>query len=261
VTATEPEVRPTDASYRRRIELRPGAGVVEAAMEDYVHHFALRLHHDGTVVTGVESAPVRVPWSSCPVGAAGLSRLDGVRLDEVGDLGRWMGGRASQCVHTTDLAVLAAAAARRGAERTYEVWMTGVGRRRRTATLLRDGETWAIWVIEGHRVLDDGRFAGLTLDRRGFSAWIDAHLAPDDAEAAFVLRRGSVIGLGRGLPMDDWAHPSDARPADESCHTYRAEVVHVATRNVGSARATDADGEGAPIPVGAPVVRPPGARA
>ena len=255
MTTAEPEVRPTEAAYRRRIELRPASGVVEAAMEDYVHHFALRLHHDGTAITAVESVPVRVPWTSCPVGAAGLSRLEGVRLDTVADLDAWTDGRSAQCVHTTDLAVLAAAAALRGAARTYEVWVTGVGRRRRSAVLLVDGETWATWVVEGQRVVADDRFDGLSLDRRGYSAWIAANLGPDEAELAFVLRRGSIIGMSKGVPMDDWVHPDDARPADESCHTYRADVVRVALRNVGTTRDTEDDGPGAPIPGGPDAVR------
>jgi hypothetical protein len=250
VTEPEPHVEPTDEPYRRRIELRPSEGVVEAAMEDFMHHFGLRLHHDGTVITAVEVAPERVPWSTCPEGAAGLLRLEGVPLADVADLDRWMGGRTAQCVHTTDLAVVAAAAARRGPDRTYEIRVTGSFRERRRATMLRDGEPWADWTIEGQRVLDDPRFTGLTLDRRGFSTWVQAHFGAtgDDAEGAFVLRRASIIAMGRGLDMDEWTHPDDARPADESCHTYRRDVVSVSLRNVGSGRANDADGEGVPIP-------------
>jgi hypothetical protein len=250
VTQPEPFVVPTDEPYRRRIELRPGDGAVEAAMEDFIHHFGLRLHHDGTVITAVEVAPERVPWTTCPEGAAGLLRLEGVALAEVGDLDRWTGGRPAQCVHTTDLAVVAAAAARRGVDRTYEIRVTGSFLERRRAVMDRDGENWADWTIEGERVLDDPRFVGLTLDRPGFSAWVAEHLGAgsDEAEAAFVLRRASIIALGRGIDMDAWTHPDDARPADESCHTYRTDVVPVSLRNAGSGRANDADGEGAPIP-------------
>jgi len=241
-------LEPTDSPYRRRIELRPTPGVVAAAMEDYIHHFAIRLEHDGNLVTAVEVVPQRVPWSSCPEGAAGLHRLVGVPLIEVAALDTWMGGRVSQCVHTVDLAVLAAAAALRGHDRTYEVWMTGMGHRRPTVTLHRDGEVWATWTIAGNEVVDGPRFAGLTMDRRGFSAWIDANLDAEDREAAFVLRRGAVIGLSRAVVMDDWVHPDDARPVDESCHTYGAGVASVALRK-GRPRRTEDDGLGAPLPV------------
>jgi hypothetical protein len=241
-------LEPTAAPYRRRIELRPSPGVVAAAMEDYVHHFAIRLEHDGTVVTAVEVVPQRVPWTSCPEGAAGLRRLVGVPLAEVATLDAWMGGRVTQCVHTVDLAVLAAAAALRGADRTYEVWMTGTGGPGPEVTLHRDGEVWATWRIMGNDVVDDDRFAGLTMDRRGFSTWIEAHLDDDDREAAFVLRRGAVIGLSRAVVMDAWVHPDDARPVDESCHTYGSRVAPVALRK-DRTRRTEDDGMGTPVPV------------
>lgn len=243
-----PSFVPTDEPYRRRIELRPSEGSVGAAMEDYVHHFALRLHHDGATVTAVEVVAQRVPWASCPGGAAGVHRLVGVPLDRVADLDGWMGGRTSQCVHAVDLAVLAAAAARRGSDRTYEVWLHGVGHEEMRATLVRDDEEWATWRTVGGRVVDEGRFAGLTLDRAPFSAWIEAHLDVDDREAAFVLRRGIVIGLSRAVVHDAWRHPDDARPADGSCLTYAAPHVHEAAITMRT-RATERDGRGTPIPV------------
>ncbi len=250
---------PTDEPYRRRIELRPSEGSVAAAMEDYVHHFAIRLDHDGRAVTGVEVVPQRVPWATCPQGAAGLHHLVGVPLDEVADLDRWMGGRAAQCVHTVDLAVLAAAAALRGADRTYEVWLHGVGHDEMAATLVRDDVDWATWRTVGLGVVDEGRFAGLTLDRAPFSAWIEANLDTDDREAAFVLRRGLIIGLSRAVVHDAWLRPDDARPADRSCFTYAPPQVHEATITM-RPRPTERDGRGTPIPVadggGVPPVDP-----
>jgi hypothetical protein len=243
-------IEPIDATYRRRIEVRPGPLVVEAAMEDYIHHFAIRLHHDGTKVTAVDIAPERVPWSTCPEGAIGVRRLVGIDLDEIADLGTWIGSRAEQCVHTVDLAVVAAAAAIRGTDRTYEFVMTGIGHSERIATLLVDGEPWATWVIVTETVIDpsrSGRFAGLPLDRVGFSRWMIANLEPEETEPAAVMRRASSIGLGRGLDIDSWSDPAVARPGDDSCHTYRPAVVEVALRNLGSQRETDAEPVGTPI--------------
>lgn len=241
----------TDAVYRRRIELRPSPGVVVAAMEDYVHHFALRVHHDEGVVTAVAIGPERVPWTTCAVGAAGVAAIEGLALDEVATIDRWMGGRSSQCVHMVDLAVLSGAAALRGEDRTYEVWVESRGDGTRDATLLRDGETWATWRMRGAELVDAARFVGLRLDRKAFSSWTREHLGPDDAEAAFVLRRGAFIGLSRGYDMDALSGPGDAHAADESCHTYRSDVIEVSFRNRGTTRFTEDDGVGTPIrPVG-----------
>jgi hypothetical protein len=236
-----------EETYRRRIELRPAAGVVDGAMEDFLHHFAVRLHHDGTVIRGVEVDPARVPWTTCPVGAAGVGALEGVALAEVRDLDRWIGGRASQCVHVVDLAVLAAAAAGRGRPRTYEVWVTQEADDLHSARLLVDGTEWATWRVQHHRLLAEGRFAGLALDRRTFSAWVAAHLDPDEAEMAFVFRRAIAIGNSRFMDMDDFTHPSESMGAPESCHTFRHDVAPVSFRNKGSGRRTEDDGEGTPL--------------
>jgi hypothetical protein len=249
VTVPEAHVLPTDLPYRRRIELRPSEGLVEAAMEDYMHHFGLRLHHGGGVITAVEVAPERTPWSSCGDGAAGLLRLEGTRLDAVADLRSWMGGRVHQCVHTTDLVLLAAATARRGTPRTYEILITGSFQGRRRAVMSVDGEPWADWVIVGQSVVGDDGNPRLPLGQPGFGEWVAEHLQQGsvDAEATAALRRATVIAMGRGLDMDAWTHPDDARPADGSCHTYDPAVVPVSLRNVGSCRPTEDDGVGALI--------------
>jgi hypothetical protein len=116
-----------------------------------------------------------------------------------------------------------------------------------SATLVRDDADWATWRTAGMAVVDEGRFAGLTLDRAPFSAWIDANLDADDREAAFVLRRGLIIGLSRAVVHDAWRHPDDARPADGSCFTYAAPAVHEAAVTM-SPRPTERDGRGTPIP-------------
>jgi hypothetical protein len=238
----------SDQVYRRRIELRPSNLVVDAAMEDYLHHVGLRLHHDGVTITAVEVAPERLPWTTCPVGVAGAAALEGVAIGDVSELDRWMGGRASQCVHVVDLAVLAAAATRRGTARTYEVWVEPVGDGVRAARLLVDGAEWATWRMRGYDLVAEGRFAGLALDRRTFSSWVGAHLEADEAEMAFVLRRGLSIGISRTMDMDGFTHPVESMGAPESCHTFRADVSSVGLRNIGSARRTEDDGEGAPVP-------------
>jgi hypothetical protein len=247
----------SDEVYRRRIELRPSDRVVDAAMEDYLHHVGLRLHHDGVTITAVEVAPERLPWTTCPVGVAGAGALEGVALDDVADVDRWMGGRSAQCVHAVDLAVLAASAARRGTDRTYEVWVEPTGADTRRARLLVDGEVWATWGLDGVALVVDAAFEGLSLDRQGFSTWTSQHLDPDDAEKAFVLRRAIFIAVSRTMDMDAFTHPDESGGAVESCHTFRADIAAVSLRNRGTARATEADGAGAPLP---PVVLRPAGR-
>jgi hypothetical protein len=150
-------------------------------------------------------------------------------------------------VHVVDLGVLAAAAARRDRSRTYEVWITREADDLHTARLLVDGTEWATWRVSRHRLLDEGRFAGLALDRRTFSAWVAEHLDVDEAEMAFVLRRAIAIGNSRFMDMDGFTHPYESMGAPESCHTFRRDVAPVSFRNKGTARRTEDDGEGTPL--------------
>lgn len=243
-------IEPTDAVYRRRIETRPVEGCVTATMEDFVHHFGLRLHHDGSVVTAVDVAADRTPWTTCPDGARAIVSIVGTALADVGDVRSWIGTRAVQCVHTTDLAVIAAAAALRGVDRDHEMRMWGIGAPERTITMWIDGSEWATWVIDATGVVDDGRsgrFAGMPLDAPSFSGWI-AELRADDREAAAIMRRAASVGLGRGLDMDAWTDATQGGNPIDSCHTYRADVVHRAGRDPGTLRATDADELGTAVP-------------
>lgn len=243
-------IEPTDAVYRRRIETRPADGVVTARMEDFVHHFGLRLHHDGFVVTAVDVAADRTPWTTCPDGARAIASIVGTALVEVGDVRSWIGSRSVQCVHTTDLAVVAAAAAVRGVDRDHEMRMSGIGAPERTITMWIDGQEWATWVIDAIGVVDDersGHFAGMPLDARSFSTWI-ADLTTDDREAAAIMRRAASVGQGRGLDMDAWTDATQGGNPIDSCHTYRPDIVHLARRERGTHRETDADEPGTPVP-------------
>lgn len=242
--------QPGPATYRRRIEVVPGDGVVDAAMEDYIHHFRVHLDHDGTTISRAEATGVRVPWSSCPVGAAGLAALAGTTLADAVLADRWIDDRASQCVHAVDLGALAAAHAHDTRPLAYEIRVDLTSFADRRAVLWRDGEQLLDWPVQGQAVVGDGLYAGMGLDRRSFSAWLDERVAPEDHEAVFVLRRACGISMGRLMDLDAVALASDVRGADGSCHTYRSGIPETAVRCVGTARHTETDSFGASIPGG-----------
>jgi len=242
-------------SYRRRIELVPGEGAVDAAMEDYIHHFRIRLTHDGARITSAHAEGVRVPWSTCPVGAAGLSALAGTALDDAVLADRWVDDRRTQCVHTVDLAALAAAHALDPHPTVYEVHIDLASFVRRRARLTRDGVELLDWDLEGQQVVGDGPYTGMALDRGAFSEWLETRVPPHEREPVVVLRRACSIGLGRLMDLDAIDVASDARPADQSCHTYRSGVPETAHRCTGTARETELDPAGTPIP-GGPLAHP-----
>src|SRR5688572_33185420 len=121
--------------FRRRVTLwRPAPGVVEAELEDHIHHFAVRVTHADGVVTAVEGRAVRAPWTTCPGAIAVLRELIGrpvgvVRVDRPGD----------HCTHLLDLALVGVRFAAGGPPaRRYELTISEWGGPATDAIVERD---------------------------------------------------------------------------------------------------------------------------
>jgi hypothetical protein len=231
----------TTAAYRRRIEIVPRPAAIEAEMEDFVHHFAIRIeHHDG-VVTRADATGERVPWGTCRTGAAGLASLTGTSLSVATDVDTWAPDRSSQCVHVVDLALLALRHAADAEATHYEIRVTpGWGEHRR-AVLDENGRRVLDWTLAGD-VATDGTNDELRLARAPFFATLDERGATDrEVERAVVLRRACSIALSRGIDLDSFATANEIREADNSCFTFRPEVIVRSPRMVGTTRATEDD--------------------
>jgi hypothetical protein len=236
-------------SYRRRIRLvATSPSVVEAGMEDDLHYFTVHLEHDGERVRHVTAEAVRQPWSTCHEAAEPLAAIDGMAL---APSCLAVGARADathHCTHMFDLAGLAVAhawrvaaggAARRqyDTSRPYEP-LEQSARRPRDITLLRDGDPVLTYTVAGLKVVGPEPFASADA-RGGFFRWAEAELAPDDAEAAIVLTRASLIGLSRGLDLDRYATIADMPGVAPVCWTQQAERAPVAFRVRGMIRDHD----------------------
>ncbi len=99
--------------------------MIEAEVEDYLHHFTVRLTHDGERVTDAVGTAVRAPWQTCPIGAAGVRALVGTDLASAAThSSAWVTDRSDHCVHVLDLATLAAAHALDHEPTHYEIVVT-----------------------------------------------------------------------------------------------------------------------------------------
>ena len=236
-----------DATYRRRIRITPGPGVVDGEMDDYMHHFTVHIEHDGTHVTAASANGVRTPWETCGIGAAGIAGLAGTRLDDGADLSRWPVPRSSGCLHVGDLGALACAHALTGTAVHYDIAVTPAMAPLRTLILTRDGVERFRWQLEAQTVRAPERYVGLSLERNAFRAWIAQHLdgdgQEDEQEEATVARRAAHISYGRGLELDDYEVAANANTVDDSCYTFRTEVAWSARRNRGASRPTEQEQE------------------
>lgn len=232
---------PTGAYRRRILTAAVDDGVVDGALEDDFHHFEVTLRHDGARVTGVEVRSRRWPWSTCPDAATHLQPIEGMWLSTRCTAIATVADPRMNCTHQFDLAGLCVSHAARGDDRRqYDVEVPASVDEATEPRLWRDGELVLAWTLTwrgGNRRLVDSPPYDEAPWRGGFFRWADHTLAPDDAEAAIVLRRACEIAMGRGMDLE--AHDSAAELSPfmgPVCYTMQRAVAPVAFRNRGSIR-------------------------
>lgn len=202
-----------------------------------MHHYRVRLVHDGAKVTAIEGEPVRVPWTTCPDAADRLDELVGASLTRrpravVAELDPTM-----HCTHWLDLAVLCVLHAAAGrARRQFDVevpdWITPPFE----SWLTIDGVESLRWHIGDDLVIAHPEpFAGRRLIG-GFARWADETLDDDLAEAAFVLHRGTWLSPARRFDLEAADDAIEGQLVPEVCHSGQPEVINVALRSRGSLR-------------------------
>ncbi|HWE70366.1 MAG TPA: DUF2889 domain-containing protein [Acidimicrobiales bacterium] len=229
--------------YRRRIRVTAGDGEAGAEMEDDFHHFAVRLVHDGSRVTGIEGRAIRAPWTTCVEAIDLLHRLDDLGLGTPATEVNRLGGPTTGCTHLVDLAVLAFGAAGRRPDASgppapvveYDIGVTEPVDGPHLATLALDGRPHLRWDLDGDRVLSPRPYRGLSLLEPGFGRWATETLAPADIEPATVLRRACQISRGRQRNLDDYATAADLPPRSR-CYSQQPSMASVAVRIRGASR-------------------------
>ena len=218
------------APFRRRVELsRPEAGVVEAEVEDHIHHFAVRVQHGGGRVSDIAGRAVRAPWSTCPGAAAVLSELVGAPVDDarVVDPG-------AHCTHLLDLALVAVRFAGTDVPaRRFDLVVDGWDGPAATATVRRDDGLSLRWSLRGMEIAGPEPYVGHRLGA-GFTSWAITTLAADEAELALLLRRAAWMSSSRGIDLDDFDRLSELPIPPGSCFSAQPQRIELARRNVGS---------------------------
>ncbi|NQX90026.1 MAG: DUF2889 domain-containing protein [Halioglobus sp.] len=226
---------------RRVIDLRAKGERVVAWLEDDFHHFGLELQHDGSQVLAVRGHAERFPRNTCPGAIDILQEAVGLPLAERSTaLGQHTNMRR-HCTHLYDLLGLAIAHAARGqAHRRYDAVVpdrqdrdgVAIGGSTRPE-LYRDGNRVMCWQLQGDLITEPARYEGVSLGR-GFRAWTES-LDEEEAEAAHVLRRATLIALGRLINLQ--AMPEEAMTWMEGvCYSFQPEVFRDSHLTVNSQR-------------------------
>ena len=233
---------PTAAVYHRKIRIIAEPGKVRGDIADGPHHFRVWLRHDGKQVTEVAGEAVRHPWTTCPHAAGELSQLVGMPLAESSTAVGRFAEPTLNCTHMFDLAGLMVAQAARGTpRRDYHCRVHDDSSGVTYAECQRDGEPVLDWQIRDGVIVGPPPFEGVPLQRQ-FIRWAEAHLDPETAEAAIVLRRGWFVSPVRFFDISQWERASDLGNGPV-CYTFQPERADGALRVPGSYRDFSQDPE------------------
>lgn len=207
--------------FRRSFIITPGTGSTQAAVEDDFHHMAVTLHHDGAVITSIEAAMHRAPWTTCPGALAVLERtFAGALLQDA--MAR--GGKPDNCTHLYDLAVLAASHALDDGCTRYDIAVSDPVAGCVHAEIRCHGSLLMRWVLTDDVLAYPPEIAGTPLI--ALKGWI-ATLPPPQREAAKLLQWASFIAHGRRIPL---AAQSDATRMPPNCYSFQPTRAAVAER-------------------------------
>lgn len=217
--------------WQRRLLLRRRPdGVVEASIEDFIHHFRVELVHEAGRVADLRGEPVRAPWSTCPGAATQLDELVGAPLDATPR----PQDPTAHCTHLLDLAGVAIRfAATELHERRIDLDVVGWSGPEITATVRRDDGLSLRWRVRDHTIVEPEPYAGRPLGG-GFGSWAAASLDPDEAELALLLRRATLMSASRGIDLDALDRLDQSRVIRGSCFASQPARIGLGRRNRGS---------------------------
>lgn len=221
-------------AFRRRVDIiaqhANGTGEVRAALEDDFHHFRVWVSYRAGEVIAIGGEALRYPYSLCPQACNQLQQLRGMKLDRIAHSVTRQTDASHQCTHLLDLAGLAIAAAARGTrQRRYDI---SVGQRidnRTRSTLVRDGNEDLTWEVDGTMIEGPSPYCGINL-REGMARWALNALNKEAAEAALLLRRCTLISMGRAYNLDAQIHAATSA----LCYSQQPERAEQALRMKGS---------------------------
>lgn len=212
--------------YRRRILIELGEGTVTAELEDDYHRMVVTLDHAGGVITAVNSAMKRSPWTTCPGAMAQLeTTFRGQRLDAAG----LRDEKPRNCTHLFDLATFAAAHAGEAAPIAYEIAVADAVDGAAEARLWRDGVAVFHWRYADGAYTAPADMAGMPMAAIG--GWIAA-LPADLQEPARILRWAAMVAHGRTMILP--AGMSATHFPSGACFTFQPETAPNGTRRPGA---------------------------
>jgi hypothetical protein len=219
--------RDAQAGYRRRILILPGPGASTAELEDDYHRMAVTIQFADGVITAIDSAMNRSPWTTCP---GAIAQLEATFLGKALDAAVLREEKPLNCTHLFDLASFAAHHAGELNPVAYAIEVADPVESKGEARLWRDGVQLFHWTYTDGVFSAPVAMAGMPMSAIG--SWIAA-LPADLREPARILRWAMVVARGRMFDLPGGL--SAARFASGACYTFQPGRAEVATRHPGAA--------------------------
>ena len=227
-----------------------------AWLEDDFHHFGIEMRHDGDQVIAVQGQTIRFPRDTCPGALGILQEAVGMPLNKRSTVLGQRTNMRMHCTHLFDLLGLAIAHAACGREhRRYDAVVpdreqldissaasavSRLGGYTRPE-LYRDGKLVMVWEMLGNDITGPQEYAGLSLGR-GFRQWTESR-AVDEAEAAHILRRATLIALGRLIDLQAMP-PEDVKATEGVCYSFQPDIARHSSYTINSSRDYSENPEG-----------------
>jgi len=216
-----------------RIE-NDGGVIGRACLEDDFHHFRVQVRVKSGLINSVEGFAIRFPYITCPGAERGLEELIGKSAEAFSAAVFRQADTRFNCTHLLDLAGLTIANIVNEIEnRRYDIYIsdrdTGEKTGSYNAKLKRNGTRVLEWQATNETVNFPKPMTGIHL-RKGFAKWALQNLDTEMTEAALVLRRCSMISMGRAKNLaaqrnaPDWGF----------CYSQQKERAYEALRIKGA---------------------------
>lgn len=205
-------------------------GLAKIALEDDYHHFRVSLRLREQQVTDTCSTALRTPYTLCADAGEQLQKLKQAPVNSTpATIQRHTDARL-QCTHQLDMAGLAlAAAARHCRKRRYQIEVPRHQKGHTEPRLWRDNELLLKWSVTDNILTGPPPYTGVALGK-GLARWAIENFDSNTAEAIMVLRRATMISLGRLRNLDLEPHAV----ARGNCYVQQPDRATQAVRVQGS---------------------------
>ncbi len=222
--------------FRRRIAFVASDGAMTVTLFDCFHQMAMRLEHDGKVITSVAANMLRFPKDTCPGAIAVLRDVEGVEVAGGRNSVAGKFPRGAHCTHLLDMAMWGVSALARGIDdQCFEISLSDMDHKGFQSLLVQvDGNCALEWTLENEFLIEPAEYRGRRLFG-GFSKWADSQFSGFERDLWHMAQMAVFVSHGRLFVVDGRdRRAARSEPSRKgSCYSYSDPAFQTARDNTG----------------------------